>query len=152
MTWAFLLPELIPLRYCAARFSSRISPDPLANLDSGCAITYFTKTAEIQDNNMNLPWLKTAIFWTIVLGIIFAVFQYTQKSENKQPAAALMHERLYQCARDLPPSQKALLRSIQQRAHAQLTQAEIMQLLKECENASPAQSKEFYLKRLKSLD
>ena len=106
----------------------------------------------MQENKMNLPWLKTAIFWSIVIGIIFAVFQYTQKSENKQPASALMHERLYQCARDLPASQKALLRRIQQQAHAQLTQQEIMQLLGECRKVNPAQSKAFYLKRLKSLD
>ena len=131
----------------------QLCPAPqTARIDSWRNAVYFIKIKEMQDNKMNLPWLKTAIFWSIVIGIIFAVFQYTQKSENKQPASMLMHERLYQCARDLPASQKALLRRIQQQAHAQLTQQEIMQLLGECRKVNPAQSKAFYLKRLKSLD
>ncbi len=36
---------------------------------------------------MQAPWLKSLIFWTILIVVIFAIFQCTQKSESNKTAA-----------------------------------------------------------------
>ena len=99
---------------------------------------------------MDTPWLKSLIFWAIVITVIFAVFQCSQKSENNKQASALMYERLYQCTRDLKAEHKPLLNSIQQNLNANLTQQEMVKLINECRKANPSKPREYYIQAIKS--
>lgn len=99
---------------------------------------------------MDTPWLKSLIFWAIVITVIFAVFQCSQKSENNKQASALMYERLYQCTRDLKAEHKPLLNSIQQNLNANLTQQEMVKLINECRTANPTKPLEYYIQAIKS--
>ena len=78
---------------------------------------------------MQAPWLKSLIFWTILIVVIFAIFQCTQKSESNKTAATLMYERLYQCSRDLNAQQQATLKQIQSQVKTEMTQQEMLQLI-----------------------
>jgi len=100
---------------------------------------------------MNTTWMKSLVFWIILLIVMFAVFQYSQNSENKKQASALMYERLFHCTRNLPQKNLDVLKHIQQQLKPELTQAELMELIKECRKAHPLQSKENYINLIKSL-
>ena len=100
---------------------------------------------------MQAPWLKSLIFWTILIVVIFSIFQCTQKSESNKTAAALMYERLYQCSRDLKVQQQSTLRQIQNQVKADLTQQEMLELINLCRKTSPLQTREDYIKAIRSL-
>ena len=100
---------------------------------------------------MNATWLKSLIFWIILLIVMFAVFQCSQNSENKKQASTLMYERLFDCTRTLTEKNPEVLKHIQQQLKPELTQAELMKLMKECRKAQPLDSKENYIKLIKSL-
>ena len=100
---------------------------------------------------MNATWLKSLIFWIILIVVMFAVFQCSQNSENKKQASALMYERLFDCTRNLTKKNPEVLKHIQQQLKPELTQAELMKLMKECRKAQPLESKENYIKLIKSL-
>ncbi|QQN40360.1 hypothetical protein [Acinetobacter sp. CS-2] len=100
---------------------------------------------------MNATWLKSLIFWIILIVVMFAVFQCSQNSENKKQASALMYERLFHCTRNLVQKNPEVLKHIQQQLKPELTQAEVMKLLDECRQAHPLQSKENYIDLIKSL-
>ena len=100
---------------------------------------------------MNATWLKSLIFWIILLIVMFAVFQCSQNSENKKHASALMYELLFDCTRNLTKKNPQVLKHIQQQLKPELTQAELMKLMKECRKAQPLESKENYIKLIKSL-
>ncbi|WP_425917741.1 hypothetical protein [Acinetobacter sp. TSRC1-2] len=95
--------------------------------------------------------MKSLIFWIILLIVMFAVFQCSQNSENKKQASALMYERLFHCTRNLPQKNPDVLKHIQQQLKPELTQAELMELIKECRKAQPLQSKENYINLIKSI-
>ena len=99
---------------------------------------------------MDTPWLKSLIFWAIVITVIFAVFQCSQKTENNKQASALMYERLYQCTRDLKTEHKALLTSIQQRLTENLNQQDMVKLINECRKVNPSKPREYYIQAIKS--
>ena len=100
---------------------------------------------------MQAPWLKSLIFWTILIVVIFSIFQCTQKSESNKTAAALMYERLYQCSRDLKVQQQATLRQIQNQVKADLTQEEMLKLINLCRKTNPLQTRDDYIKAIQSL-
>ncbi|UIP24449.1 hypothetical protein [Acinetobacter towneri] len=100
---------------------------------------------------MQAPWLKSLIFWTILIVVIFAIFQCTQKSESNKTAAALMYERLYQCSRDLPTHKQATLKQIQSQVKTEMTQQEMLQLINLCRKTNPPQTREDYIKAIRSL-
>ncbi|MHA3890790.1 hypothetical protein [Acinetobacter sp. GXMZU3951] len=100
---------------------------------------------------MNTPWLKSLIFWVIVVVVIFAVFQCTQKSENNKSASTLMYERLYQCSRDLSGKNPEVLKSIQTQLHANMTQQQLMQLINQCRQANPLASQARYIEAIQSI-
>ena len=100
---------------------------------------------------MNATWLKSLIFWIILIIVMFAVFQCSQNSENEKQASALMYERLFHCTRNLPQNNPEVLKRIQQQLKPELTQAELMKLIKQCRQAHPLQSKETYINLIKSL-
>ena len=100
---------------------------------------------------MNTPWLKTTIFWTIVIGAVFIVFQCTQKSESNKAAPTLMYERLYHCTIELDKQKnQALIQKIQSTVQHDLKQQELMQLLNECRKANPLKSNESYVSAIKN--
>ena len=99
---------------------------------------------------MNTPWLKSLIFWVVMIAIIFAIFQCTQKTENNKIASTLMYERLYQCTRDLTKQNQPTLNQIQKNMRNELTQKEIMKLINLCRKTNPTLSKENYIQRIKS--
>ena len=99
---------------------------------------------------MDTPWLKSLIFWAIVITVIFAVFQCSQKSENNKQASALMYERLYQCTRDLKVEHKPLLNTIQQNLNANLPQQEMVKLINDCRKVNPLKDKLQYIKLIQS--
>ena len=100
---------------------------------------------------MNATWLKSLIFWIILIVVMFAVFQCSQNSENKKQASALMYERLFHCTRNLTTRNQDVLKHIQQQLKPELTQAELMKLINECRQAQPLQSQENYINLIKSL-
>ena len=100
---------------------------------------------------MNTTWMKSLVFWIILLIVMFAVFQCSQNSENKKQASALMYERLFHCTRNLTQKNSDVLKHIQQQLKPELTQTELMELIKECRKAQPLQSKENYINLIKSL-
>ncbi|MEZ7922112.1 MAG: hypothetical protein QMB80_01865 [Acinetobacter towneri] len=99
---------------------------------------------------MQAPWLKSLIFWTILIVVIFAIFQCTQKSESNKTAATLMYERLYQCSRDLN-AQQATLKQIQSQVKTEMTQQEMLQLINLCRKTNPPQTREDYIKAIQAL-
>ena len=100
---------------------------------------------------MQAPWLKSLIFWTILIVVIISIFQCTQKSESNKTAAVLMYERLYQCSRDLKVQQQATLKQIQSQIKTNMTQQEMLNLIQACRQANPLQSREDYIKAIRSL-
>ena len=100
---------------------------------------------------MNLPWLKSLIFWIIVVVVIFAIFQCTQKSEQNKSASALMYERLYQCSRDLSEKNPTALKSIQTQIRAEMKQKELMQLINQCRQANPLDTQAAYIEKIQSI-
>ena len=100
---------------------------------------------------MQAPWLKSLIFWTILIMVIFAILQCTQKSESNKTAATLMYERLYQCSRDLNVQQKATLKQIQSQVKSDLTQQEILRLINLCRKTNPQPTREDYIKAIQTL-
>ena len=100
---------------------------------------------------MQAPWLKSLIFWTILIVVIFSIFQCTQKSESNKTAAALMYERLYQCSKDLPTHKQATLKQIQSQIKTNMTQQEMLKLIQACRQANPLQSREDYIKAIRSI-
>ncbi|TCB68844.1 hypothetical protein [Acinetobacter sp. ANC 4178] len=100
---------------------------------------------------MNLPWLKSLIFWIIVIVVIFAAFQCTQKSENNKSASALMYERLYQCSRDLSGKNALVLKSIQKQIRADMKQQELMQLITTCRQANPLKTQVAYTEAIQRI-
>ncbi|UIZ58416.1 hypothetical protein LZP46_04755 [Acinetobacter sp. SCLZS86] len=100
---------------------------------------------------MQAPWLKSLIFWTILIVVIFSIFQCTQKSESNKTAATLMYERLYQCSRDLNAQQQATLKQIQNQVKAEMTQQEMLELINLCRKTSPPQTREDYIKAIQAL-
>ena len=100
---------------------------------------------------MQAPWLKSLIFWAILIVVIFAIFQCTQKSESNKTAAALMYERLYQCSRDLPAHKQAALKQIQSQVKTEMTQQEMLQLINLCRKTNPLQTREDYIKAIQAL-
>ena len=100
---------------------------------------------------MNLPWLKSLIFWIIVIVVIFAIFQCTQKSEDNKSASTLMYERLYQCSRDLSTKNPAVLKSIQAQIRPDMKQKELMQLINQCLQVNPLETQTTYIKAIQSV-
>ena len=100
---------------------------------------------------MNLPWLKSLIFWIIIIVVIFAAFQCTQKSENNKSASALMYERLYQCSRDLAGKNSTVLTAIQKQIHTNMTQQELMQLINSCRQANPLKTQATYIEAIQHI-
>ncbi|NCI78692.1 hypothetical protein [Acinetobacter kanungonis] len=100
---------------------------------------------------MNMPWLKSLIFWIIVIVVIFAVFQCSQKSENNTSASALMYERLYQCSRDLSGKHPTILASIQKQIHTDMNQKELMQLINYCRQANPLKTQATYIEAIQDI-
>lgn len=99
---------------------------------------------------MDTPWLKSLILWSIVITVIFAIFQCSQKTENNKQASALMYERLYQCTRDLKTEHKTLLTSIQQKLTSNLNQQDMVKLINECRTVNPTKPREYYIQAIKS--
>ncbi|WP_235943604.1 hypothetical protein [Acinetobacter terrestris] len=62
-----------------------------------------------------------------------------------------MYERLFDCTRNLTEKNPEVLKHIQQQLKPELNQAELMKLMKECRKAQPLESKENYIKLIKSL-
>ena len=101
---------------------------------------------------MNLPWLKSLLFWIILIIVIVLIFQCSQKSEANKTASTLMYEKLSQCTGELKNSQHAtLIQHIQNSVQAQMKQADLMQLLTQCRKANPVKSKLDYINAIKSL-
>jgi len=75
---------------------------------------------------MDLSWMKSLIFWIILILMLLIAFQCTQKSESNKQASTLMYERLYQCAKDIPRHQQIQLQQLQSKVHSNLSQQEIM--------------------------
>ena len=100
---------------------------------------------------MELPWLKSMIFWTILIIAVLGIFQCTQRSENNRQASNQMYERLYQCTKELPITQKTTLRTIQSQIHPQMKQQELMTLIASCRKATPSQSADAYVNAIKNL-
>lgn len=99
---------------------------------------------------MDTPWLKSLILWSIVITVIFAIFQCSQKTENNKQASDLMYERLYQCTRDLKTEHKVLLTSIQQKLTSNLNQQDMVKLINECRTVNPTKPREYYIQAIKS--
>ena len=102
---------------------------------------------------MNMPWLKSMIFWIILILIILFIFKCSQTSEANKVAPTLMYERLYQCTQQLPiQSQQALIQHIQNTVHPEMSQSELMQLVNDCRKANPLKSKQDYVNAIKMLN
>ena len=99
---------------------------------------------------MNTPWLKSLVFWCIVIGVIFIGFQCSKKSDDNKQSSAIMYERLYQCTRDLKPSHTVLLKHIQKEVHAEMSQQDVMMLINKCRQVNPLKHKIQYIKLIQS--
>ena len=91
------------------------------------------------------------IFWSILIIALLGIFQCTQRTENKKQASASMYERLYQCAKELPRTQKSTLQNIQKQIQPNMTQQELMTLISSCRKTIPSQSTETYINAIKKL-
>ena len=100
---------------------------------------------------MELPWLKSMIFWSILIIALLGIFQCTQRTENKKQASTSMYERLYQCAKELPTTQQGTLQNIQKQIQPNMTQQELMLLIASCRKAVPSQSTERYINAIRKL-
>ena len=101
---------------------------------------------------MNMPWLKSMIFWIVLILIILFIFKCSQQSEANKAAPTLMYERLYQCTQQPPiQSQQALIQQIQNSVTTEMPQSELMQLLNACRKANPLKSKQDYVNAIKML-
>ncbi|NHB57919.1 hypothetical protein [Acinetobacter shaoyimingii] len=102
---------------------------------------------------MNTPWLKSLIFWSVVIAIVYVVFQCTQRTESSRAAPTLMYERLYYCAKELNTQQhQALIHKIKSHVQPNIKQNELMQLLNECRQANPMKSTESYMQLIKNIE
>ena len=101
---------------------------------------------------MNMPWLKSMIFWIVLILIILFIFKCSQTSEANKVAPTLMYERLYQCTQQLShSSHPALIQQIQSTVHPEMSQSELMKLINECRKANPLKSKQDYVNAIKML-
>ena len=99
---------------------------------------------------MFTPWLKSLVFWRIVIGVIFIGFQCSKKSDNSKQSSKIMYERLYQCTRDLKPNHASLLKHIQKEVHAEMSQQDIIMLIHQCRQVNPLKNKILYIKLIQS--
>ncbi|WP_179998494.1 hypothetical protein [Acinetobacter sp. YH12239] len=100
---------------------------------------------------MNTPWLKSLIFWSLLVGSLIFIFQCTQKSEHNKVAPALMYERLYHCTSELSSEHALLIKKIQNEVHVESSQQTMMELMSLCRKANPLKSKAEYVHLLKKL-
>ena len=101
---------------------------------------------------MKLPWLKSLLFWAILIVCLIFIFQCTQNSENEKLASESMFERLYQCTKELnPKSHQSLIVHIKSTINLNSNQKELMQLIHQCRQARPLKQKNEYINLIQNL-
>ena len=91
------------------------------------------------------PWLKSMIFWIILVVVLVLVFQCSTREQKNKAASNQNFERLYHCVRDLDLTKHPELSAQLQHLDLTTNQQDIMQLIQQCRQLKPIADKASYL-------
>ncbi len=100
----------------------------------------------------NTPWLKSMLFWIVLVSIIFLIFRCSTRQEQEKIASSNSYERLYDCMSKIPSQQQgAWFQHIQQRLSTQLNQKQMIELIRQCQSHKVGQNEQQWIEKIKQL-